>query len=75
MDEEEFGKAIDYAASLLPTMDKIRIGLVADGAPWLWAHLNRAFPEGKEILDYYHLSEHVHKVASGAVWWRFPGCN
>lgn len=62
MNEEEFGKALDYASSLLPR-DKIRIGLVADGAPWLWTHMNRAFPEGKEILDYFHLSEHVHKVA------------
>lgn len=62
MDEEAFGKAIDYAASLLPT-EGIRIGLVADGAPWLWSHLTRAFPEGKQILDYYHVSEHVHKVA------------
>ena len=43
--------------------DKIRIGLVADGAPWLWTHLGRAFPDGKQILDYFHVSEHVHKVA------------
>ena len=62
MDEEAFGKALDYAATLLPH-DKIRIGLVADGAPWLWSHLARAFPEGKQILDYFHVSEHVHKVA------------
>jgi hypothetical protein len=62
MDEEAFGKALAYAATLIP-QDKVRIGLVADGAPWLWPHLTNAFPDGEEILDYYHLSEHVHKVA------------
>ena len=62
MNEEEFGNALDVAAGILP-QEKIRIALIADGAPWLWAHLERAFPEGKPVLDYYHVSEHVHKVA------------
>ena len=60
--EEEFGEAITFAATLIPT-DKVRIALVGDGAPWLWKHLKRAFPNGKEVLDYYHCSEHVHKLA------------
>lgn len=62
VNEEEFGEALKFAATLIP-VDRIRIGLVADGAPWVWNHLKRAFPSGKEILDYYHCSEHIHKVA------------
>jgi hypothetical protein len=60
--EEEFGEALQFAATLIP-IDRVRIALVGDGAPWLWKHLKAAFPRGKEILDYYHCSEHVHKVA------------
>lgn len=61
--EAEFGEAIRFAATLIPT-EKVRIALVADGAKWIWTHLSTAFPTGKEILDYYHCSEHVHKVAN-----------
>ena len=60
--EEEFGQALQFAATLIP-VDRVRIALVGDGAPWLWKHLKKVFPNGKEILDYYHCSEHVHKVA------------
>jgi hypothetical protein len=61
-DEAEFGETIQFAATLIPA-DKLRIALVADGAHWIWKHLKEAFPEGREILDYYHLSEHIHKLA------------
>lgn len=60
--EEDFGEALMFAATLIPT-DKVRIALVGDGAPWIWKHLTAAFPTGREVLDYYHCSEHVHKVA------------
>jgi hypothetical protein len=60
--EQEFGEAIQFASTLIPRQN-VRIALVADGAQWIWKHLTAAFPEGKEILDYYHCSEHVHKLA------------
>ncbi len=60
--EEEFGEAINFAATLIP-VEKVRVALLGDGAKWIWPHMKGAFPCGKEILDYYHCSEHVHKVA------------
>lgn len=60
--EEEFGKAIQFAATLIPA-DDVRVCLLGDGAPWIWNHLKAAFPTGREVLDYYHCSERVHKVA------------
>jgi hypothetical protein len=60
--EEEFGEALRFAATLIP-IDRVRIALLGDGTPWLWTHLQAAFPTGKEILDYYHCSERVHHVA------------
>lgn len=62
MNEEEFGEALRFAATLIPH-EKVRVALVADGAAWIWKHMQAAFPGGKEILDYYHCSEHVHKLA------------
>ncbi len=60
--EEEFGEAIRFAATLIPT-DDVRVCLIGDGAPWIWNHLTTAFPGAKEVLDYYHCSEHIHKLA------------
>jgi hypothetical protein len=60
--EGEFGEALRFAATLIP-VEKVRIALLGDGAPWVWNRLTEAFPSGKEILDYYHCSEHVHKLA------------
>jgi hypothetical protein len=60
--EEEFGEALQVAATLIP-VEQVRIALLGDGASWLWTHLQAAFPTGKEILDYYHCSERVHDVA------------
>jgi hypothetical protein len=59
--EEEFGEAIRFASTLIPT-ERVRVALLGDGAKWIWTHLRAAFPSGTEVLDYYHCSEHVHKV-------------
>lgn len=61
--EEQFGKDLHQAAALIPQAD-VRIALVGDGAPWIWKHMTSAFPDGQEILDYYHCKEHIHKVAN-----------
>jgi hypothetical protein len=60
--EEEFGEVLRFAATLIP-VERVRVALLGDGAKGLWAHLQGAFPTGKEILDYYHCSERVHHVA------------
>jgi len=50
-------------AGLIPE-EKIRLGIIGDGAPWIWNRCKEIFPAAKEILDYYHCSEHVHGVAN-----------
>ena len=59
--EEAFGKDLALAASRIP-QDRVRIALLGDGADWLWKHMTACFPDGREILDYYHCAEHIHKV-------------
>jgi hypothetical protein len=44
-----------------------RRAFIADGAHWLWKLAEDYFPSAVQILDWYHLAEHVHKAA-GAVF-------
>ena len=44
-------------------MNRVRVVLVGDGAGWIWNAMVKAFPQGRQILDYYHCAEHVWKVA------------
>lgn len=37
--------------------------VIGDGAHWIWAMAQEQFPGSKEILDFFHLSEYVWKVA------------
>lgn len=37
---------------------------VADGAHWLWKLAEDYFPTAVQVLDWYHLAEHVHKAAA-----------
>ena len=38
-----------------------------DGAPWVWHLVQEHWPAALEVLDFYHLSEHLHACAQ-AVW-------
>jgi len=60
--EEQFGQDLSIVASRID-QDKLRIGLLGDGADWLWKHMVACFPKGRQILDYFHCAEHIHKVA------------
>ena len=63
--DEELAQALREikAAGLIPD-DKVRLCVVADGAKWIWKQVEEIFPSAREILDYYHCSEHLGKVAS-----------
>jgi hypothetical protein len=50
-------------AGLIPE-DRVRLCVIADGARWIWKQTRALFPSAVEILDYYHCSEHVYKVAA-----------
>ncbi|MBI4590886.1 MAG: hypothetical protein HY725_18840 [Candidatus Rokubacteria bacterium] len=38
-----------------------------DGAPWVWNLVQDHWPAALEVLDFYHLSEHLHACGQ-AVW-------
>jgi hypothetical protein len=37
---------------------------IADGAHWLWKLAEDYFPSAVQVLDWYHLAEHIHKAAA-----------
>lgn len=43
-DEEQFGVDLSLVASRIP-QDDLRVGLLGDGADWLWKHMVACFPE------------------------------
>jgi hypothetical protein len=51
------------AAGLIPEAE-VRLCVIADGARWIWTQAQALFPSAVEILDYYHCSERLHKVAA-----------
>ena len=59
---EQLAKDLEVVAARIPR-EKVRIALLGDGADWVWNVMRRAFPEGREVLDYYHVSDKICKVA------------
>jgi hypothetical protein len=60
----ELGEALKQVkdAGLIPE-DTVRLCVVCDGADWIWEHVEALFPEACQVLDYYHCSEYLHRMA------------
>ena len=61
-DAERFHQDLAVVARRID-QSKVRIALLGDGASWLWSAMVECFPDGRQILDFYHCAEHVHAVA------------
>lgn len=64
-EDQQLGETLQRIkeAGLIPE-EKVRIGIIGDGAAWIWNRCKEIFPSAKEILDYFHCSEYVHGVAN-----------
>jgi hypothetical protein len=62
--DEQLGEALRQVkeARLIPE-EKVRLGIIGDGAKWIWKQAKELYPSAVQILDYYHLSERLHRVA------------
>jgi len=60
---DELREHLKVAADRLPAELDIPIALAGDGAAWVWNVLEDVFPDGYQILDYWHCSEHVWDAA------------
>ena len=61
-DADAMRRDLHKIAERIP-QQQVRIALLGDGAAWVWNTLGECFPEGRQVLDYYHCSEHLHTVA------------
>ncbi len=62
-DAHEFGRRL-YAEALRRGLHQARrVYVVADGAAWIWNIAADRFSGARELLDYYHASEHLWAVA------------
>jgi hypothetical protein len=62
--EEQLGAALKQVkeAGLLPE-EQVRLCVVCDGAEWIWKHVQSLFPQARQVLDYYHCAQYLHRVA------------
>jgi hypothetical protein len=62
--EAQLGQALEQVkkAGLIPE-EQVRLCVVCDGASWIWKHIQSLFPRARQVLDYYHCKEYLHKVA------------
>jgi Uncharacterised protein family (UPF0236) len=62
--EAQVGQALKQVkeAGLIPE-DQVRLCVVGDGASWIWKYIHSLFPQARQVLDYYHCTEYLHKVA------------
>ena len=50
-------------AGLIPE-DKVRIGVIGDGAAWKWNRIQKIYPDAKKVLDFLHCREYLHDLAN-----------
>jgi hypothetical protein len=39
------------------------VSVVCDGARWIWKQVEQALPRAEQVVDIYHVSQHVHECA------------
>jgi hypothetical protein len=62
--EHALGEALRQVkdAGLIPA-EQVRLCVVADGAEWIWKHVQALFPQARQGLDYYHCAQYIHHIA------------
>ena len=60
---EQFGGLVRRAALARGLAHAQQVIFLGDGAAWVWEIARTGFPQAAQILDYYHASEHVGKLA------------
>jgi hypothetical protein len=62
-DPQEFGRHLWRVARELGYAQAPLCAFIADGSHWLWSLAGERFGRAIQILDFYHLAQHVHQCA------------
>ena len=60
---DEFIEQINELYQQVSQDKKHQTVVIGDGAHWIWEMANNDYPNAIQILDFYHLSEYIWKVA------------
>jgi hypothetical protein len=60
---EKFGELLFLEAMRRGADNADELVFVADGAAWIWNLATHHFPDAVEIVDWYHVSQHLWEVA------------
>jgi hypothetical protein len=62
--EAELGEALKQVkeAGLIPEV-RGSLCVICDGAPWIWEHVESLFSSARQVLDYYHCADYLHRMA------------
>jgi len=63
-DCEAFGRRLWHLACECGFRETAEVVVIADGAPWIWNQVRLRFSRARQILDWYHASEHVWSCAN-----------
>lgn len=58
---EEIGTLLGRAAAMAGGARGRGTSVIADGAKWIWAQVDRVLPEAERVVDVYHVSQHLHE--------------
>ena len=61
---EDFGRRLWYEACRWGFRQAPEVIVLGDGAPWIWNQARVRLSRAKQILDWYHASEHVWACAN-----------
>ena len=65
---ETFGKLL-WGSGVHHQADRAEeLIFIADGAPWIWKLVETYFPEAIRIVDWFHATQYLHKVAEALPW-------
>jgi hypothetical protein len=64
MDSEGFGQSLWYLACEYGLRQAPEVVVLGDGSPWIWKQAELHFSRARQILDWYHASEHVWSCAN-----------
>jgi len=60
---DEFGAYVSAEAQQRGEANAIEVVALGDGAVWIWNLVDAYFPEAVQIIDWYHASEHIWRLA------------
>jgi hypothetical protein len=62
--EGQLGEALKQIkkAGVIPE-EQVHLCVICDGAEWIWKHVQALFPQVRQVLDYAHCAQYLHRVA------------